>query len=319
MRIITAADMAEVLTERAVVECLRSGFRADIAQPLRHHHPMERPGGSDATFLLMPAWTDFGAQGHLDSGYLGVKTVTIFPDNGEKGLPSVMGVYLLLSGKTGEPLAVIDGQALTAWRTAGASALAASYLAREDAHRLLMVGAGTLASFLIKAHAAVRPINDVVIWNRSPERAQKLSQSLSRPDFRVVATDDLEEAARGADIISCATISETPLIQGRWLRPGTHVDAVGAFRPDMRETDDDVIRRARVFVDTREGATKEGGDIAQPLADGVLAPDDIAGDLYDLCRGERAGRRFYDQITFFKSVGAALEDLVTAQFVFQQS
>lgn len=320
MRIITAADMEEVLTERSVIETLRSGFRSEIAAPLRHHHTIERPDAADSVLLLMPAWTDFSAQGHADRGFIGIKTVTVFPDNGEKGLPAVMGVYLLLSGKTGEPLAVIDGQALTLWRTSAASALAASYLAREDASRLLMVGAGALAPFLIRAHAAVRPITEVAIWNRNPESARRLAKAMADKGhgFRVFSVEDLEETARGADVISTATLSKEPLIKGRWLKPGTHVDSVGAFTPQMRETDDDVIRRARVFVDTRSGASSEGGDIVQPLKAGVMTGDDIAADLFELCRGEKAGRRFYDQITFFKSVGTALEDLVTAQLVFQR-
>lgn len=319
MRIITAADMDAVLTERSLVEALRTGFRTGAKTPVRHHHTIERPDATDATLLLMPAWTDFEAQGHTSTGYLGVKMVTVYPDNGEKSLPAVMGVYLLMSGKTGEPIAILDGQALTLWRTACASALAATYLAREDSHRLLMVGAGALAPFLIRAHSAVRPINEVVVWNRNIESAQRLAKLLNKPDFSVVASDDLETAARGADIISTATLSHEPIIQGRWLRPGTHIDSVGAFRPEMRETDDEVVRRARVFVDTMDGATVEGGDIVQPLESGVLSRDDIAGDLFQLCGGARAGRRFYDQITFFKSVGTAIEDLVAAQLVFLQA
>jgi len=318
MRIFTAADLAEVLTERDMIECLRGAFRADIAVPPRHRHTITRPGKADANWLLMPAWSDFEAQGHTETGYLGLKTATVFPDNGEQSLPAVMGVYMLMSGKTGQPLAMIDGQSLTLWRTAAASALAAGYLAREDAGRLLMVGAGALAPFLIRAHAAVRPIRDVLIWNRSPEAAERVAKRMRLPGVSVGTTDDLEAAARGADIISCATLSKTPLIKGQWLQPGVHVDCVGAFTPEMRETDDVVIQRARVFVDTREGAMSEAGDIVQPLATGVLDPDDIAADLFELTRGKKAGRRFYDQITLFKSAGTGLEDLAAAILAFQK-
>ncbi|MCB1490462.1 MAG: ornithine cyclodeaminase family protein [Rhodobiaceae bacterium] len=319
MRIISAADIAEALTERDLVEALRDGFRANIKLPLRHHHMIERPAGQDSTLLLMPAWSDFARGADPETGHIGIKMVTVFPDNAEKALPAVMGLYLLLSGATGAPLAIIDGQALTVWRTACASALAASYLAREDAGRMLMVGAGALAPFLVRAHAAVRPIREVAIWNRNPDKAHALARDLSRPDLKVTATEDLEAAAREADVISCATLSIEPLIRGEWLRPGTHVDTVGAFRPDMRETDDEVIRRARVFVDTRDGAMKEGGDIVQPLHSGVLAPDDIAGDLFDLCRKDRWGRVTAEEITYFKSVGTALEDLVAAELVYART
>jgi ornithine cyclodeaminase len=226
-----------------------------------------------------------------------------------------MGIYVLLDGKNGSPLALIDGPTLTVKRTAAASALASSYLSRPDAERLLMVGTGALAPQLIVAHAAVRPICNVLVWGRTPEKAQRLAKRMNRRDFRVDWTDDLETAARGAHIISCATLSKEPLIRGEWLQPGQHLDLVGAFRPDMRETDDAVMRRARVFVDTRAGATKEGGDIAQAVAAGALSLDDIAGDLFELTRGERSGRRYYDQVTLFKSVGTALEDLAAAQLV----
>lgn len=318
MRIITAAEIEECLTFRDLVEALRAAFRADIVVPLRHHHDLVRPDGADATLLLMPAWTDFEAQGNSRTGYSGVKVVSVFPDNTERARPSVMGVYLLMSGHTGEPLAVLDGRALTLWRTAAASALAAGYLAREDASRLLMVGAGALAPYLIEAHAAVRPISEVLIWNRDPQRAERLAAHIRNGKMNVKATTDLEGAARGADVISCATLSCDPLIQGDWLSDGCHIDLVGGFRPDMRESDDVCIERARIFVDTREGTMAEAGDIIRPLESGVLRESDIAADLFELCQGEKAGRRYYSQITLFKSVGTSLEDFAAAQHVFSR-
>lgn len=259
----------------------------------------------------MPAWQS-GRQ-------IGVKIATVFPSNAEQGLPAVMGAYLLLDGKTGTPKALIDGPMLTLKRTAAASALASSYLSRTDSERLLMVGTGALAPYLVMAHASVRPICNVLIWGRNPDKAAKLAESLNRRDFRVEATSDLSAAAEGAHVISCATLSQEPLIQGAWLRPGQHLDLVGGFRPDMREADDAAIRRARVFVDTREGATREAGDVIQPLETGALDAEDIAGDLFDMTRGERAGRRYYDQITLFKSVGTALEDLAAAELAFERA
>jgi len=279
--------------------------------PVRHHHDIEVTGGSTATLLLMPAWQV--------GRHIGIKMVTVFPDNAEKSLPAVMGIYVLVDGSNGSPLALIDGPTLTVKRTAAASALASSYLSRPDAERLLMVGTGALAPQLIVAHAAVRPICNVLIWGRSAEKAQRLAKRMNRRDFRVDWTDDLETAARGAHIISCATLSKVPLIHGDWLQPGQHLDLVGAFRPDMRETDDAVMRRARVFVDTRAGATKEGGDIVQAVETGALSVDDIAGDLFELTRGDRSGRRYYDQVTLFKSVGTAVEDLAAAQLVVERT
>ncbi len=311
MRVISAAEVEAALDFDSLVERLRQAFRRDIAVPLRHHHKVATPEGDEATLLLMPAWQA--------GRHIGIKLVTVFPGNAARDLPAVMGAYLLLDGNTGSPLAMIDGPMLTAKRTAAASALAAGYLARPDCERLLMVGTGVLAPQLILAHAAARPICNVLIWGRSPDKAARLAKHLNRPDFRVEATGDLEAAARGADIICCATLSPEPLIQGAWLRPGQHLDLVGAFRPDMRETDDTAIRRARVFVDTRAGACAEAGDIVQPLESGALALEDIAADLFELTRGARDGRRFYDQITLFKSVGSALEDLAAAQLTLERA
>ena len=317
--IIPAHAVDAKFTFPELVETLRRGFRSGAVAPVRHHHTIERPDAADPTLLLMPAWSDFVAQGHSERGYVGVKIVTVVPDNPSRNKPTVTGVYLLLSGRTGEPLAIIDGQALTLWRTAAASALAARYLAREDARRLLMVGAGALAPYLIRAHAAVRPIEEVLVWNRNPESAERLAKQLTRSALHVSATEDLEGGVRGADIVSCATLSTEPLVKGAWLSAGTHVDLVGAFAPTMRESDDVLWQRARAFVDTYGGAFSEAGDVLQAIEAGALTKDDVAADLFELCRGEKAGRRFYDQITVFKSVGTALEDLVAAEHVFVRS
>jgi len=311
MRILSAADVEGALDWDSLVERLRRAFRRGAEVPVRHHHEIANPGGPEGTLLLMPAW-----QAGL---HIGIKVVTIFPDNDAQGLPSVMGAYLLLDGKSGAPIALIDGPMLTVKRTAAASALASSYLSRPDCERFLMIGTGSLAPYLIMAHASVRPICNVLIWGRSPDKAARLAKRLDRPDFRVAATDDLEAAVRGAHVISCATLSKDPLVRGDWLQPGQHIDLVGAFRPDMRESDDTAIRRARVFVDTRDGALAEAGDIVQPIESGLLDRDDVAGDLFDLTRGERAGRRFYDQITLFKSVGTALEDLAAAELAAERA
>ncbi|HTZ78341.1 MAG TPA: ornithine cyclodeaminase family protein [Stellaceae bacterium] len=311
MRMLGPSEVMSALDFTGTIETLRQMFRLGAEAPVRHHHKVPVPGAPDATLLLMPAWQV--------GRHIGVKLATVFPGNAEKSLPSVMGAYLLLDGKSGQPLALMDGPALTSRRTAAASALAAIYLARPDASRLLMVGTGAMAPQLVEAHASVRPIKQVVIWGRHLDKAQRLAHRLSRRNLAVSATDDLANAVRGADIISCATLSKEPLIKGHWLKLGTHVDLVGGFTPEMREADDEVIRRARVFVDTRDGALMEAGDIVQPLRAGVLHESDIAGDLFDLTRGSRAGRRYYDQITLFKSVGTALEDLAAAQLAFNRA
>lgn len=316
MLTISADDIDNALEFAGLVETLRTAFQAGAVQPVRHHHAIERPDGAASTLLLMPAWTDFNAAGTSAGGFVGVKVVTVSPDNNALGKPAVMGLYLLMDGQTGEPRALIDGQRLTQWRTACASALAASYLARENASKLLIVGAGALCPFLAKAHSAVRPIRDIAIWNRTRANAEKAAAALRGDGLNARVADDLSEALGDCDIVSSATISNEPLIEGKHLAPGIHVDLVGGFTPTMREANDDAIARARVYVDTRAGATKEAGDIVQPLASGVLRPDAIVADLHELARGEKKGRRNDDEITLFKSVGAALEDLAAATAVY---
>ena len=311
MRVISAAEVDAALTFPSLIDALRDAFRGAMVAPTRHHHRIARPDG-EATLLLMPAWDQGGG------GYAGIKVVSVVPGNAARGRPSVVGSYLLLDGDSGEPRAVIDGPSLTAWRTAAASALASTYLARQDARRMAMIGAGALAPKLIAAHAAVRPIDEVAIWNRTAGRAETLAHALDRPGLRVAASPDLDAAVDGADIISCATMSTTPLVHGAALREGSHVDLVGAYSARMRETDDEAIRRAIVHVDTRDGALAEAGDIVQAIASGAISESDIAGDLFDLCRGAVPGRRTDKEITLFKSVGAAIEDLATAVLVYER-
>jgi ornithine cyclodeaminase len=310
LAVIDADAIARALTYPALIDALAAAFRADIVVPTRHHHTICRPG-SDATLLLMPAWS--AAQ----DGFIGCKLVAVFPDNATRARPSLYGLYVLLSGDTGEPLALLEGRTLTAWRTAAASALAARYLARPDASHLLMVGAGALAPHLVRAHAAVRPIRHVTLWNRTRRNAEALAEALSDTRLAIELADNLEQAARRADVVSCATLSATPLLQGGWIKAGTHIDLVGAFTPSMREADDETVRRARIFVDTRPGALREGGDLVDPIARGIITPADIQGDLFELCRGRVAGRADEREITLFKSVGTAIEDLAAAMLVWQ--
>jgi len=309
MMIITAKQLQEVLAWKPLVAALRQMFREGCEMPVRHHHTISRCGQTDATLLLMPAWTE--------NGYIGVKVVNVFPGNSGRGLPAVSGSYLLSSGETGELLAILDGAELTARRTAAASALAASYLATEDAGRLLLVGTGRLSGNLIRAHCAVRPIKQVSIWGRNPDKADQLARMLTTEGFNAIAVKNLESAVAAADIISCATLSREPLIRGEWLTPGTHLDLVGGFTPQMRETDDTAVQRAELFVDTRTGALKEAGDLLQPINSGTIEASDIRADLYNLTRGHHPGRRHFEEITLFKSVGVALEDLAAAILAYE--
>ena len=225
---------------------------------------------------------------------------------------------MLFDGATGVLQALLDGGELTARRTAAASALASRYLSRPDSTRLLMVGAGVMAPHLVRAHACARPIRHVEVWGRSPEKAKSLAAALDGPDLKATHAADLEAAVGEADVISCATLATEPLVLGAWLKPGQHLDLVGAFTPDMAETDDAAIARARVYVDTREGAIVEAGELVGAIKRGVIGEMDIQGDLFDLTRGAVEGRAEADEITLFKSVGTALEDFAAATLAIER-
>lgn len=319
MRIVSAEEVDRALDWASLIARLRGVFAAEpggagaLTAPTRHHHHIGLSGGPGATHLLMPAWS---AKAPGPGTYVGTKIVDVFPDNGRLGLSAVMGVYVLQSGETGAPLAAIDGTRLTHWRTAAASALAADLLARPDASRLLLVGAGALAPHLAQAHAAVRSLTRVAVWNHRPAGAERVAAELRAGGLAAAAVTDLEAAARDADILCCATLSTTALLRGEWLRPGQHVDLVGAFTLAMREADDAALRRCRVFIDT-PAAMHEGGDVAVAIRDGALREADVLADLHALCTGRHPGRGGPDEVTLFKSVGTAVEDLAAAVLVWE--
>jgi len=302
MQIIDTATTRRHLPMAPLIDALRRMFASGCEVPLRHTHRINEAG----TLLLMPAWRA-GAR-------LGIKTVTIFPGNGALGLPGLHSTYLLFDATTGVPLAQLDGNEITSRRTAAASALAASFLARADARRLLIVGTGRVASLLADAMRAVRPIAEVVVWNHRPASAQALVDTLNASGLDARVAADLAAAVAEADIVSCATLATAPLVRGEWLRPGTHLDLIGSFTPEMRETDAACFARSRVFVDTPEALAKSG-DLLQAVAAGAFDAAQLQGTLGELCAGTCAGRVDAAEITLFKSVGTALEDLAAAELV----
>lgn len=302
---LNAHAVAQALPYDRLIDALEDAFRREIEVPTRTHHRIEVPGEPPGTLLLMPAWRV--------GGVLGIKIVTVFPGNQTRQLPAVNASYLLMDATHGQQLGMLDGAELTARRTAAASALASRYLSREDASTLLMVGTGKLAPHLIRAHATVRPLQQVMIWGRRAESARQLASSFENEPYAVTVVEDLATAVPSADIISCATLATEPLIAGRWLREGQHLDLVGAFTPEMREADIDALLVADVYVDTRDGALVEAGEIVQALASGRLQKTDVVGDLFELTRGTCQPRRSAAAITLFKSVGSALEDLAAAE------
>ena len=296
----------------ALIHELKLGFsNKSIIVPLRHHHDFPNPKvNTDSTLLLMPAWNP--------SKNAGVKVVTVSPENGQFNLPSINGTYIYLDAVTGELKALLDAKSLTVKRTASASALASSFLSKKDASSLLMIGTGALASNLIKAHASVRSIKQVYVWGRDNKKAKSICDQLADEAFSISPITSLETHISSVDIISCATLSKTPLVFGKYLKPGQHIDLVGSYKKDMREADDALISMASIFLDTYQGGLKESGDIVIPLNEGLIKESDIKADLFELSSNKKTGRESEDEITIFKSVGHALEDLVAAEYYYKK-
>ena len=306
MRLFDAAATRAALPFERLIPALREMFRRDCAVPQRQVNEIAAPGGGGITSLIMPAW--------LPGSYYGVKTVNIAPGNAARGLPGLHATYLLYDANSGVPLAQIDGSEITARRTAAASALAATWLARPDARRLLVIGAGQVARLLPEAFRAVLPIERVDVWARAADKAAALAAACRAQGIDARAATDLEASVRQADIVSCATFATAPVVQGRWLAPGSHLDLIGSFTPQMREADDDCFAGASLYVDTDE-ALQKSGELLGPLSRGVFSKGDVLGTLAGLCRGAVHGRSASEERTVFKSVGSALEDLAAAILV----
>jgi ornithine cyclodeaminase len=312
MKVFSADDVHRYLDYPGLVEALRAMFKDGVDVLQRYAFTQSLPDGSQNSWILLPAWQF--------NKHQGIKLVSVYPDNEKRGLASVQGLYVLMDGQSGVAVACADGAALTVRKTAANSALAATYLAREESRTMLMVGAGSLAPHLIQAHCAVRPIERVYVWNRNSARAAQVVADLQQTkNFKIAVevTTDLEKAVRECDLISCATMSNEPLIQGSWLKKGVHLDLVGGYRHDMREADDEAVRRSRIFVDAQSTAA-DCGDVSVPLAAGLIKDTDIT-DTFQLARGQRPGRQREDEITLFKSGGGGHEDLASAQYLLQKS
>jgi alanine dehydrogenase len=311
MLYLSAPEVAARLDRATLIDALDAAFAAGCVAPQRASHAVGETTEPGKHLLVMPAWRAGEA--------IGVKLVTVFAENGGRGLPAVHASYSLFCGRTGVPLAVLDGTELTLRRTAATSALAARYLADPAASRLLMVGTGNLAPHVIASHALVRPIREVRVWGRRHSQAEAVARRLAGEPYSVTAARDLEAAVRWADVVSCATLATTPLVLGSWLRPGQHLDLIGSFTPAMREADDEAVHRADVYVDTRAGALAESGELLSALASGSLRREDIRAELAELAAGRVRPLRRPTTITLFKSVGAAIEDLAAAQLAIRSA
>lgn len=306
---VTAALPPAVLLDHLAATLLT--LSPSIHSPTRPHYPI---GEGSQSLLLMPSWS---LHPHLP--YIGVKVVTLFPSNSTISLPSVHASYLLFHSLNGRHLAILDGPELTLRRTSALAALAAKLLARPGAQTLALVGAGSLAPHLARAHLAALPsLRRVLVWNRTAARARALADDLRREGFGdVAAVEDVDEAVSAADVVACATAAGEPLVRGGMLRPGAHLGLIGSASPAMRECDEEALRRGRVFVDCPE-AMDEAGELVGAFASGVIGREQV-GMVVEVMKGEREGRRSAEDVTVFKSVGFAVLDLLAAQLVYEKS
>jgi ornithine cyclodeaminase/alanine dehydrogenase-like protein (mu-crystallin family) len=310
---LSAEQVVGFLPMRSLVDALREAFAASWNTPPRSQFPIESKPGSEGILLLMPSWSSSGAQ-----PYIGVKLVNVFPNNTKLGKSALTSVYTLFDGATGEYVATLEGNTLTNRRTVALAALAADLLARPDARDLLILGSGRIARLLPHAYQAVRDIREVTVWNVNSDSAEQLVTTLLEEGFNARLAGSLDEALGRADIISAATLSQTPLVKGDLLKPGTHVDLIGAFTPEMRESDNHLIATAKVYIDTIE-AMHEAGDIMQPIRSGCFTPDEVVGTLAQLCQGAIPKRVSSTEITVFKSVGTSLADLAAAKLAYEHA
>ena len=309
MKVYDRENVASSLQYGILIEALRKAFSSKITAPERVQHTIKNKNGSDATLLLMPAWKI--------GEHIGIKIVSVFPENTTNNMNAVHANYFLVNANDGKPVAVMDGTELTLRRTACASALAADYLVNKNVDTLLMIGTGNLAPHMIKAHCVVRNYSRILIWGRNEEKAERLALSLNIKDKEILAKNDIKEALNVADVISCATLTQKPLIMGDWIKPGQHLDLVGAFTPDMAEADSKAVAMSKVVVDTYEGALSESGELINALKEGHIKKEHILSDLRELVLEEKNIRKDSNDITLFKSVGTALEDLAAAELVIE--
>ncbi len=302
---ILAKDVEHLLSWTGIANALDAGHklaRAQIDDLLLQRTP-------DA-MLNRASW--------IDGMGLAIKSATIFPENNKQDppLPSIHAVVVLFDDTNGRPRAVIDGDLVTKWKTAGDSMLGARYLAPSDPKNLTIIGAGVVARSLVDAYSEVFPsLENITVWNRTHANAEALVEDAKAAGFPVSATTDLETAVGSADIVSSATMSTSPFIRGDWISPGTHIDLIGAFKPDMREADDALIGRASLFVDSRSTAVHDIGELAIPLKAGIISETDVKADFYDLSGGQ-PGRSNESEVTLFKNGGGAHLDLMTATMIY---
>ncbi len=304
MQIVSAEEVHAALAYPDLIDALEDAFANEFTMPPRKVFSLDDDESNHDAFALLPSWNE---------SVIGVKAFTYFPNPAE-GYKSLYSKILLFDRQHGQPLALVDGTTVTFWRTAGISGLASRLLSREDSRRLLVVGTGNLASYIVRAQASVRQLQQVQIWGRTREKAEKVVGQLFQelPQIQFSVADDLAVACREADIVVSATGSHEPLVRGEWIREGTHTDFIGNHHADKRECDTDLVAKSKIYVDSRDNCFREAGEILVPIAEGAITAESVAGELTEMCTGKVPLRESDNEITLFKSIGMALSDLVGA-------
>jgi len=304
MKIISAEQVHASLSYPALIDSLQQAFAGEFTMPPRKVFLLDEPSGSHDAFALLPSWSE---------DLIGVKAFTYFP-GAEPPYKSLYSKIMLFDRQHGEPVALVDGTSVTFWRTAGVSGLASRLLSREDSSTLLMIGTGNLAPYIIRAQASVRPLKRVLVWGRTAENAAAVASQMNSElaGVEVSTTPGIEAACAEADIIVSATGSHEPLVQGDWVRPGTHTDFIGNHHATKRECDTALVVKSKVYADSFDNCFREAGEVLVPISEGAITKDHVLAELTRMCAGNATLRTSPTEITLFKSIGMALSDLTGA-------
>ena len=309
MQVISADQVHSILRYPDLIDSLADAYSKEFTMPPRKVFLLDEQSDSHDAFALLPSWND---------KVIGVKAFTYFPAPAE-GYKSLYSQILLFDRDHGEPLALVDGTSVTFWRTAGISGLASRLLSREDSENLLLLGTGNLSTYIIRAQASVRNLKRVLVWGRTPAKAEavvaKMSEELPGISFEIAS--DIQSACGVADIVVSATGSHEPLVEGDWIREGTHTDFIGNHHATKRECDTALVVKSKLYADSRDNCFREAGEVLVPISEGVITEEAVVGQLTEMCQGTVPLRESDSEITLFKSIGMALSDLVGACHVYE--
>jgi 1-pyrroline-2-carboxylate reductase [NAD(P)H] len=309
MKTISAEEVHSALSYPAIIDALGEAYAGKFKMPPRQVFLLDDEEDNHDAFAVLPSWSE---------EFIGVKAFTYFPEAVAPN-KSLYSKIMLFDRANGEPLALVDGTTVTFWRTAGISGLATRLLSREDSETLLVLGTGNLSTYIIRANASVRDLKKVMVWGRTASKAAAVVEQMKGelPEIEFVVVEDRQAACGEADIIVAATASHEPVVEGEWVKPGTHTDFIGNHHAVKRECDTALVLKSKVYADSRVNAFKEAGEILVPISEGVFKEDDVVAELTEMCAGSATLRESDEEITLFKSIGMAMSDLVGAGLAYK--